>query len=85
MSAMSTTYLTCKELVELVTDYFEDALAPADRVRFEEHIMTCPPCRAHLEQMRRTLRVVGRVPTESISPEAEQSLLGAFRDWKRDH
>ena len=80
---MSTTYLTCKELVELVTEYFEDALAPNDRARFEEHIMTCPPCRAHLEQMRQTLRVVGHVPQESVSPDAERSLLEAFRDWKR--
>jgi anti-sigma factor RsiW len=80
---MSTTYLTCKELVELVTDYLEGALGPLDRVRFEEHIMTCPPCQVHLEQMRRTLRVVGRVPEESISPEAERSLLAAFQDWKR--
>jgi anti-sigma factor RsiW len=80
---VSTTYLTCKQLVELVTEYFEGALAPVDRARFEEHIMTCPPCRAHLEQMRQTLRVLGRVPEESIDPDAEQSLLAAFRDWKR--
>jgi len=80
---MSATYLTCKELVELVTEYFEGALSPVDRARFEEHVMTCPPCRAHLEQMRQTLRVVGRVPEESIRPDAEQSLLAAFRDWKR--
>ncbi len=80
---MSTTYLTCKELVELVTEYLEDALTPLDRSRFEEHIMTCPPCRAHLEQMRNTLRVVGRVP-EPISPDAERNLLEAFRDWKRE-
>jgi len=84
MGAMSATYLSCEELVELVTEYFEDALAPADRVRFEEHIMTCPPCRAHLDQMRRTLRVVGRVPAESISPDAERSLVEAFRGWKRE-
>jgi hypothetical protein len=45
--------------------------------------MTCPPCRAHLEQMRGTLLVVGRVPEESISPDAERNLLEAFRDWKR--
>jgi len=80
---VNATYLTCKELVELVTEYLDDALAPADRVRFEEHIMTCPPCRAHLDQMRRTLHVVGHVPEESVSPDAERSLLEAFRDWKR--
>jgi anti-sigma factor RsiW len=80
---MSATYLTCQELVELVTEYFENALAPADRARFEEHIMTCPPCRAHLDQMRSTLIVLGRVPEDAVSADAEQSLLEAFRDWKR--
>lgn len=80
---MSATYLTCKELVELVTEYLEGTLAPADRTRFEEHIMTCPPCRSHLDQMRRMLIVVGRVPEDSVSPDAERSLVEAFRDWKQ--
>ena len=80
---MDATYLTCKELVELVTEYLEDALTSLDRMRFEEHIMTCPPCRAHLDQMRRTLAVVGSVPEEAVSPDAERSLLEAFRGWKR--
>lgn len=81
---MSATYLTCRELVELVTEYLENALAPSDRARFEEHIMTCPPCRAHLDQMRRTLSVLGRVPEDAVSPEAEESLLQAFRGWKQE-
>jgi anti-sigma factor RsiW len=50
--------LSCQELVELVTDYFDDALAPADRARFEAHLDDCAGCRAHLEQMRVTLRLV---------------------------
>ena len=37
--------LTCQELVELVTDYLEDALSPAERVRFEEHLIVCPDAR----------------------------------------
>lgn len=80
---MHASYLTCKELVELVTEYLENALTPVDRRRFEEHIMTCPPCRAYLDQMHKTLDVVGRVPEASLSPDAERSLLEAFRDWKR--
>lgn len=80
---VNATYLTCKELVELVTEYLENALTPTDRARFEEHIMTCPPCRAHLDQMRKTLSVLGRVPEATVSPDAERSLLEAFRDWKR--
>ena len=81
---MEMAYLTCEELVELVTDYLESALPPADRARFEEHIMTCPPCRAHLDQMRRTVEIVGDLSAESLAPEAERDLLEAFRDWKRD-
>lgn len=81
---MSTDYLTCAELVELVTEYLEDSLTPDERGRFEEHIMTCPPCRAHLEQMRRTIRVLGHVPADSLSPAAERNLLEAFRGWQRD-
>ena len=80
---MSVPYLTCQELVELVTEYFDGALSTADRARFEEHIMTCPPCRAHLDQMRRTVDVVGHVPASSLSSEAEEALLAAFRDWKK--
>lgn len=76
-------YLTCKELVELVTEYLEGALTPIDRARFEEHVMTCPPCHAHIDQMRGTIRVLGHVPEETLSPDTERSLLEAFRGWKQ--
>ena len=71
---MTTGYLTCAELVELVTEYLEEALVLDERARFEEHIMTCPPCRAHLDQMRRTVELLGRLPTDSLTPNAEQEL-----------
>jgi anti-sigma factor RsiW len=80
---MTEVYLTCKELVELVTEYLECGLSPQDRARFEEHVMTCPPCHAHLDQMRRTIQVLGKLPEESLSEEAERDLLEAFRSWKR--
>jgi anti-sigma factor RsiW len=81
---MATDYLTCAQLVELVTEYFDGALSPADRARFDEHIMTCPPCQAHLDQMRRTIDVLGRISQKSLSADAEQDLLTAFRAWRQD-
>jgi len=81
---MTSDYLTCAELVGLVTDYFDGALSPHDRARFDDHIMTCPPCQAHLDQIRRTIDVLGHVPQESLSTAAERDLLGAFREWKSD-
>ena len=73
----------CRELVELVTDYLEGQLGPLERVRFEEHLTDCSGCRTYLEQMRQTLAALGRLPEESLSPEARDALLEAFRDWPR--
>lgn len=84
MDWMSKDYLTCQELVELVTEYLEGALDPTDRARFEEHVMTCPPCHAHIDQMRKTIELIGRVPESSLSSSAEQDLLEAFRGWAHD-
>jgi anti-sigma factor RsiW len=74
--------LSCRELVELVTDYLEDALPAEDRARFDVHIGGCDGCIAYLEQMRTTIELAGRLEPEHVSPEAEAALLGAFRDWK---
>lgn len=83
LRAMSTDYLTCQELVELVTEYLEGALDARDRARFEEHVMTCPPCHAHIDQMRQTIGVIGRLPEDSIPESVESDLLEAFRGWRR--
>ena len=77
--------LTCKQLVELVTDYLEGALSPADRARFDAHLAGCRGCRAYLEQMRRTVRTLGELREDSIAPDARERLLRAFRGWKQQN
>ena len=73
--------LSCQELVELVTDYLEDALPPVERARFEAHIEPCDGCRTYLEQIRTTIALTGRLTPEQLEPAAEAALLGAFRHW----
>jgi anti-sigma factor RsiW len=75
--------MSCRELVEVVTDYLEATLPAGDRRRLEEHLAECPPCRAYLEQMRHTIGALGRLPRESISDDAKRGLLDVFRDWKK--
>jgi anti-sigma factor RsiW len=75
--------IPCRELVELVTEYFEDRLPPLDRARFEAHLAECQACRTYLEQFRQTIRALGRLPEESLSPQARDTLLAAFRGWSR--
>jgi predicted anti-sigma-YlaC factor YlaD len=74
--------MTCKELVELVTEYLEGELSPGDGERFEEHLSICPGCEAYIDQMRSTIRVLGSLSEEAIEPQARDALLAAFRDWK---
>jgi anti-sigma factor RsiW len=74
--------LSCRELVELVTDYLEGALPPEEHARFEEHIERCTGCRAYLEQIRQTVAALGHLPEGALSPEAERVLLDAFRGWR---
>lgn len=74
--------LSCQELVELVTDYLDDALSPEERARFDAHVEPCKGCRTYLAQMRTTIELAGRLMPEDITPDAEATLLGAFRDWK---
>ena len=75
--------MDCNELVEVITDYLEGTLPDADRVRFDSHLEECPFCVIYVAQMRATLSTLGSVPTETISPQARDELLRAFRDWKK--
>ena len=75
--------MTCSELVAVVTEYLEGTMPAEDRGRFEEHLEACPWCVNYLEQMRQTVRALGRLPEDSISQEAREDLLEAFRGWKR--
>ena len=74
--------LTCRELVELVTDYLEGSLTPGERVRFEEHLLVCEGCSAYVDQLRRTIEVVGALQEDSIPLQMRDNLLAAFRAWK---
>ena len=75
--------LTCRELVELVTDYLEGALPPRDRLRFEQHLRACGNCTQYVAQFRETLRLTGTLGTDDVPREAADALLAQFAAWKR--
>jgi anti-sigma factor RsiW len=75
------TELTCREMVELMTAYLEDALSADDRARFESHLSVCDGCTNYLEQMRETIRLTGRITEDQLDPVQRDALLAAFRGW----
>ena len=74
--------ITCQELVELVTDYLDNALPTDVRVRFEEHLTLCPGCDDYLAQMRQTINATGSLTEEALDPTTRDQLLALFQDWK---
>ena len=82
MSEIEGSQMSCSELVEVITEYLEDTLPAEDRARFDRHLAGCDGCQAYLDQMRQTIAALGRLPPESLSPEAESKLLEAFRGWR---
>ena len=74
--------MACVEFVEVVTNYLEGAMTPAEAARLEAHIAQCHGCTAYLEQMRRTAVLVGRLTVEDIPAGGREDLLAAFRTWK---
>lgn len=75
--------LSCKEVTELATDYLEGDLAWRERVRVRLHLWMCRHCRRYLDQMRKVIELLERLPTEPIQSELLDKLLpqlGQTRD-----
>ncbi len=73
--------ISCREFVELVTEYLEGSMPHALRARFDAHVSGCEGCAAHLDQMRQTLRLTGVLREESVPAMGRDDLLHAFRAW----
>ena len=76
--------IACRQAVELVTAYLEEALSARDRARFEAHLEGCPHCTEYLDQMRRTLAAMGRIEPDALDPDTRTELVALYRRWQRD-
>jgi predicted anti-sigma-YlaC factor YlaD len=74
--------MSCEELVELVTDYWEGSLSPVQRERFHFHLGRCSGCQEYLDQLRTSVSMLGRLRESHLAPGVKAALLEAFRDWK---
>jgi hypothetical protein len=72
--------LTCKEVVELVTELLSDAMPAADRVHLEQHLLVCPPCMLHVQQVKATIELTSEL--RAPAPAAAPAILALFRRWR---
>lgn len=76
--------IVCRQAVELMAGYLDDALSPLDRGRLEAHLVDCPHCSEHLAQLRITIDILGRVEPGDLSEDALDDLVGLYRRWRSD-
>jgi anti-sigma factor RsiW len=81
MTTITREDITCKELVELVTEYLDGALPAEDHAFFAQHIAGCDGCAVYVDQIRLTIAAAGKVTENSIAPAVRAELLAAFRGW----
>lgn len=76
--------IVCQQAVELVTEYLEGALPRRDRRRFERHLTGCPNCTEYLAQIRATIKIIGRITPDDLSPQMRADFIDLYRRWKQD-
>jgi predicted anti-sigma-YlaC factor YlaD len=71
--------VVCRELVELLTDYLEDAIPAEDRAVIDAHLADCDGCTNVLDQLRRTIRITGTLTAQDVPAAQRDALLAVFR------
>lgn len=58
--------ITCADAVSLMTEYLEGAMTGPDHDRFARHLAGCEACAVYLDQLRRTVTIVGGVGGDAV-------------------
>jgi anti-sigma factor RsiW len=73
----------CRDLVELVTDYLEGALAPEVHAAVEEHLRGCDGCTAYVAQIQATVDALGETMAPPLDPQVVRPAGGGVPDMVR--
>ena len=71
---MGTDVLQCRDIADLSTEYAEGALTTRRRIAFRFHLLVCRMCRAYMDQLAKTRRLLGGRPLDA-GPRAEDEVL----------
>ena len=77
------TDLECRQIADLLGDYFDGSLPRETRELIDFHIDGCPPCVAFLNTYRGTVDAARKLPDIAIPPELKNRLLTVLKSTKR--
>jgi anti-sigma factor RsiW len=70
--------MSCREMVEHLSDYLDGELDAALQRTIEAHGGECPPCRVFIRTLRKTVEAVRSLPREPLPPAARRALVRAL-------
>ena len=71
--------MNCRDMAEYLSDYVDGDLDESIRKVIDSHGGECPPCRAFVRTLRRTVELVRANPREPLPPALRQALCDALR------
>ena len=71
--------MECRQIAELLGDYFDGTLPKETRELIEWHIESCAPCVAFVNTYRGTIDAAKKLRETEIPPELKQRLLSVLR------
>jgi len=70
--------LTCKQFLDELNDFLDEALDGMTRVELERHLGKCPNCQVIVDTTKKTVRVFKGMEPCAIPAEVERRLLSAI-------
>ena len=70
--------LTCKDFLNELSDYLDEAIDAELRSKLETHITECPNCWVIADTTRKTVKIYKGMEPHSIPPDVESRLMQAL-------
>jgi len=72
-------YITCRELIDFIADYFGGVLTELQSSDFGRHLAVCASCRAYLATYEKTMRAgIAVLRDDSANEDAPEDLILAI-------
>lgn len=71
--------VSCRELVELMSEYLDKALPNDALEAVSAHLTDCPGCQSALSHLQQTIAVTRTAEVAALTPEVRRRLIDEFR------
>ncbi len=77
--------VTCRQVIDLLSDYINDEISPEDKRLLEKHFEGCKNCEAFLKTLRQSINLVKDIKYEDIPEEVSVRLRNTLKTRIKPH